>query len=99
MHAQLRKQALQIFRAALAAADPAEAVARHLLVDGDKLVEDDRRYRLGSFENIYVLGAGKASAAMASAVKRILARRVTGGLINVKDGHLARLRRIELNEC
>jgi hydroxypyruvate reductase len=99
MHAQLRKQALQIFRAALAAADPAEAVARHLSVDGDKLVVGDRRYRLGSFENIYVLGAGKASAAMASAVERILSRRVTGGLINVKDGHLARLRRIELNEC
>jgi hydroxypyruvate reductase len=68
-------------------------------VDGDKLVVGDRRYRLGSFENIYVLGAGKASAAMASAVERILTRRVTGGLINVKDGHLARLRRIELNEC
>jgi glycerate 2-kinase len=99
MHAQLRKQALQIFRAALAAANPSEAVARHLRVDGDKLVVGDRRYRLSSFENIYVLGAGKASAAMASAVERILARRVTGGLINVKDGHLARLRRIELNEC
>ncbi len=99
MHAQLRKQALQIFRAALTAADPVEAVARHLRVDGDKLVVGERRYRLGSFRNIYVLGAGKASAAMAAAVERILARRVTGGLINVKDGHLARLRRIELNEC
>jgi glycerate 2-kinase len=99
MHAQLRKQALQIFRAALAAADPMEAVARHLHVDGDKLVVGERRYRLGSFRNVYLLGAGKASAAMAAAVERILARRVTGGLIDVKDGHLAKLRRVELNEC
>ncbi len=99
MHAQLRKQALQIFRAALVAADPMEAVARHLCVDGDQLIAGKRRYRLNSFRNIYVLGAGKASAAMGAAVERILARRVTGGLINVKDGHLARLRRIELNEC
>jgi len=99
MHAQLRKQALQIFRAALAAADPLEAVARHLRVDGDQLIAGKRRYRLSSFRDIHVLGAGKASAAMALAVERIVARRVTGGLINVKDGHLARLGRVELNEC
>jgi glycerate 2-kinase len=99
MHAQLRKQALQIFRAALAAADPLEAVARHLRVDGDQLIAGKRRYRLSSFRDIHVLGAGKASAAMALAVERILARRITGGLINVKDGHLARLGRVELNEC
>jgi hydroxypyruvate reductase len=36
---------------------------------------------------------------MARAVERLLGARVRGGLINVKDGHLARLRRIELNEC
>ncbi|MEN6602365.1 MAG: glycerate kinase [Bryobacteraceae bacterium] len=99
MQAQLRKQALRIFRAALIAADPAEAVARHLHVEGGKLVAGKRRYRLDSFEKIYLLGAGKASAVMAAAVERILARRITGGLINVKDGHLARVRRVELNEC
>ena len=99
MPVQLRKQALQIFRAALAAADPVEAVARHLRVDGDQLVAGKRRYRLSSFRGIHVLGAGKASAAMALAVERIVQRRLTGGLINVKDGHLARLRRVELHEC
>jgi hydroxypyruvate reductase len=99
MQAQLRKQALRIFRAALTAADPAEAVARHLRVEGGKLVAGQRRYRLDSFDKIYLVGAGKASAAMAAAVERILVRRIAGGLINVKDGHLARVRRVELNEC
>jgi len=99
MQAQLRKQALRIFRAALTAADPAEAVARHLRVEDGKLVAGQRRYRLDSFDKIYLLGAGKASAVMAAAVERILVRRISGGLINVKDGHLARVRRVELNEC
>ena len=99
MRSQLRKQALRIFRAALAAADPMEAVSRYLRVDGARLTAGKRRYDLRRFTNIYVLGAGKASAAMAAAVEGLLGRRISGGLINVKDGHLARLRRIELIEC
>ena len=82
----LRRHALVIFRAALAAADPAAAVARHLHVPG-------------KFQRIFVVGAGKAGATMAKAVERQLGSRITGGLINVKDGHTAKLRRIELHEC
>ena len=36
---------------------------------------------------------------MAKAVERQLGSRIAGGLVNVKDGHTAKLRRIELNEC
>ena len=36
---------------------------------------------------------------MAQAAERVLGRRITAGLINVKDGHIAKLRRIELNQC
>jgi glycerate 2-kinase len=83
----LRKHALDIFRAGLKAADPYEAVSRHL------------RVRAERFDNIYVVGAGKASARMALALERKLGRHIRAGLINVKDGHTARLSRIELNEC
>jgi len=99
METRLRKQALSIFSAALKAADPVQAVLRHLRVEGGALVAGKARYPLSRFENIWVLGAGKASAAMAQAAERVLGRRITAGLINVKYGHLARLRRIELNEC
>jgi len=85
---KLRKQALAIFRAALKAADPAGAVARNL---------EGRGFE--RFEKVWVIGAGKAGASMARAAERVLGRRIAGGLINVKDGHVARLRRIELNEC
>ncbi len=46
-----------------------------------------------------MLGAGKAGASMAQAAERVLGRRITAGLINVKYGNTARLRRIELNPC
>jgi len=51
------------------------------------------------YRRIYVVGAGKAAAAMGRAAERVLGRRIAGGLLNVKDGHVAKLRRIELNEC
>ena len=88
MAAWLRRQALQILRAALKAADPyLQAVLRHL------------RLRPKAYQNKFVIGAGKASAQMARAVERMLGARITAGEINVKDGHGAKLRRIKINEC
>jgi glycerate 2-kinase len=93
----VNKHALQIFRAALKAADPAQAVVRHLSFDGETLTADRKRYKVADFDRIQVIGAGKASAAMASAVERLLGRRISSGLVNVPDGVSARLKRIELN--
>lgn len=85
---RLRSQALSIFKAALRAADPADAVVRHL-----------KKRDLSRYRGIYVVGAGKAGASMARAAESVLGRRITGGLVNVKDGHLAKVRHIELHEC
>ena len=84
----LRKHARTIFQAALSAAGPAGAVERHL-----------KRRDFSRFHNIYVVGAGKAGASMAQAAERVLGRRIAAGLVNVKYGHTAKLRRIELNQC
>lgn len=83
---KLRHDALAIFRASLAAADPAAAVKRHL-----------ERLKLDRYERIFVVGAGKAGVSMAQAAERVLGRRITAGFVNVKHA-TARLRRIELNE-
>ncbi len=91
MYTKLRRDALAIFRAALRAADPQEGI-RRALPQFQHLLDQPH-------EHIYVVGAGKASAAMAQAVERILKHRITSGLINTKHGHLAKLKRIELNEC
>lgn len=99
MPSSLRRQALRIFHAALKAAAPEEAVLRHVALKGNTLVAGGRRYRLNAFRNIYVIGAGKATARMAKAVERLLGKRITAGLINVKYGGRVTLRRIEQNEC
>ena len=96
----MRKHALQIFRAALEAADPYAAVLRHLQFDGRTLIAGRRRYKMTDFDHVQVIGAGKASAAMARAVERILGRRIAGGSVVVPDsgpdGSSAKLRRIAL---
>lgn len=81
----LRSDSLSIFRAGLKAADPVHAVRQAL--------HDFPQGR------VWVIGAGKASARMAWAAEQVLGSRIAGGLINTKDDHLAKLRRIELNEC
>ena len=86
--ATLRRQAARIFRAALRAADPHDAVMRCLA-----------RRDYSGFRHVWAIGAGKAGASMAGAAERALGRAITGGLVNVKYGHVARLRRVELNEC
>jgi hydroxypyruvate reductase len=85
---QLRRHALAIFRASLAAADPEAAVARHL-----------SKLKIRQYRRVFVVGAGKAGASMAKAVETALGAQIAAGLVNVKDGHTAKLKRIELNEC
>jgi len=97
--ALLRRDALAIFKTALKAADPAEAIRRHVAVEDGTLRVGRKRYRLDRFRRVIVAGAGKASAHMGEALERLLGRRIAGGLINTKYGHLARLKRIGLNEC
>ncbi len=98
IHSVSRKHALRIFRAALEASDAGNAVARHLKFDGATLVAEKRRYRLSKFDRVQVIGAGKAGAAMARPVERLLGRRIAGGFVNVKDSGGIRLRRITLHE-
>ncbi len=70
-----------------------------LSFDGRVLKAGRKRYRLSDFDSIQVIGAGKASAAMAQAVERLLGRRVSGGFVNVPDGIATHLRRIQLQPC
>jgi glycerate 2-kinase len=94
-----RKDAVAIFQAGVKAVDPAVAVRRHVQRQGNSLKIGGRPYNLADFENIFVIGAGKASAAMAEPLEEILGDRLTSGFLNVKYGHSLPLSRIHVNEA
>lgn len=96
---RLRRHAMVIFEAALAAADPAKAVNSAVGLEGDDLVVDDLRIDLSAVERILVVGAGKATAAMAGAVEELFGDRLTDGLISVKYGHTVPLTRVRMVEA
>jgi hydroxypyruvate reductase len=82
-----RAAARAIFDAALAA-----STVRPLVLHGLEAVRPPTG-------RVVVVGAGKASGAMASAVEEAWGDRVASGLVVVKDGHLAETRRVQLVEA
>lgn len=84
----LRADARAIFNAALAAVDPRAAAYDWL-----------RRERLDVDGRIVVVGAGKASSAMAQGVIDAIGPRVSGGVIVTKNGHRLPLDRLEQIEA
>jgi glycerate 2-kinase len=89
--------ALRIFAAALKAADPKAAIFRNLQVEGETLIAGKQRYQLK--QNVVVVGAGKASVAMATAVEELLGDHVCSGWINTKYGHELPLKHIHVHQC
>ncbi len=96
---KLKSDARAIFEAGLKAVDPEVAIHKHLKRSGNKLHLNDKEYDLSGFENIYVIGMGKAAAAMAKAVEEIIGDQLTTGIVNVKYGHIAPLEKIKINEA
>lgn len=81
---KLRRDALRIFRAALAAAEAGNAVRRHLTVLRDGLRVDGISLPLEEFDRVFLIGAGKASVEMATAVEAMLRGRLAGTLVVTK---------------
>lgn len=94
-----RERALAILSAALEAVDPVNAIKRQVSLSDDTLRIGQRVYDLGRYQNIYVIGGGKAGGSMARAIEEILGQRVTDGLVNVKYGYGAETEIIRLNEA
>jgi len=84
---RLRKDAISIFQAGLAAVEPMEAVRGHLSLRGSTLLAGEDAVSLHPQGGIYLLGAGKAAAPMAAAAEEVLGRRITRSLHVVKYGH------------
>ncbi len=94
-----RQNIIKIFQAGLQAVAPGAAINRFCSIDGDLLIIDGQNYDLKKFDDVLVLGAGKAGAAMAKAVEIILGERISAGVITVKYAHLEKLNKIKIREA
>ncbi len=96
---KMRQDALDIFYAGVQAVDPITCIPQYCSLQDNQLIVKNKGYDLGKYEQIIVLGAGKASAAMALALEHILGDRITKGLIIVKYDHGESLKKIDVVEA
>ncbi|ULQ53147.1 glycerate kinase type-2 family protein [Flavihumibacter fluvii] len=94
-----REKAIQIFNSAVAAVQPERLIPDHLKVSGNTLQVFDQQLDLARVDGVYVIGAGKASAAMAQSVERILGGYLTGGIVVTKYDHCLPLQTIVCREA
>jgi len=85
----MREDIERIYRAAITAVNPQEAIHRHLTLNKNTLTAKGGdgnavTFNLPDYNRILVVGAGKATAPMARAVEDILGNRVTEGAVVVK---------------
>lgn len=93
-----RNDAIALFNAAVAAVQPAQLLPLYLAVDRNAIIINNHRLPFHSFKNLYVVGAGKAAAAMAVATEAILGDYITNGIVITKYGHALRCKKIEVLE-
>lgn len=78
---EVREHLGSIHRAALAAADPGDAVRRHLRMEHDELVMGAHRLPLGPRSRVRLIALGKAAGAMSHAALARLGARVDAGVV------------------
>ncbi|MCU0473505.1 MAG: glycerate kinase [Bacteroidales bacterium] len=94
-----RQKAIEIFLAGVESVKPDNLIKRYVSIYQDTLQIDEIRLGLSTIKNIYVVGAGKASALMAQTVESILGNRITEGHIITKYGHSVPLKFIGITEA
>jgi len=97
MNAKLLSE--QIFLAGVESVMPHRIIRRQVAVKDDILFIGDKKMKLEVFRNIYVVGAGKASAMMACEIENILGTRITSGHVVVKYHHGKELKSIKVTEA
>jgi len=94
-----REDATRIVLAAISAANPKEGVKRSCRITGNDVAVGTWHRRAEDIGRILVVGAGKASAHMATALEQVLGDRITSGIVITKYGHGVPLSRIRVAEA
>lgn len=94
-----REKAEAIFNAGIRSVLPSVFIPRKVRIENDVLIISEKAFSLKEINNIYVIGAGKATALMAAEIEKILGERISGGHIIVKYGHSCRLKHVRVTEA
>jgi len=88
----LRKAALNIAEAGLAAIDTKEAVRRAVKINNGKLLINDSEFELSNSGKLLVVGVGKCSLEAGAALEEILGDNISGGIVvDVHEGALKKM--------
>ena len=94
-----RQKAIEIFLAGVESVKPKNLIRNHVSINNDILWINETSFDLADIKNIYVVGFGKASAAMSEALESILGAKITGGCVITKYGHSVPQQFIEIIEA
>jgi len=93
-----RTLALESLEHALNAADPKQMMMKSKLsLKNSNLHINGHSFNLENFRNIYVVGGGKASGAMAEALEEKIGNHITTGIVNVPHGSKQKTHIIKLH--
>ena len=91
--------AKEIFLAGVESVRPEKLIPGFVRTDGKGFSIGEDTFFEGTYRNLFVTGAGKASAAMGEALEDIIGDMITGGHIVVKYGHSRSLKKIRVTEA
>ncbi len=95
----LKEHANEIFKHVLSALNTEQLVKNKVRIHDSILLVEKREYDLNNYENIYIVGGGKACAPMAKAMEGLLGDRIDNGIIVVKYDHGLPLNTVETVEA
>ena len=78
---KLRKDAREIFKEALNAADPKRCVLEHVSLKDGILSVDSESYKISDYKSIFVVAFGKAASLMAKSIEELLGNSITEGIV------------------
>jgi glycerate 2-kinase len=95
----MRNDALKIFSAAVRAVQPQFLLSRHMRWQNNQLQLGQQLFDQQHINKLFIIGAGKASAAMAREAEIVLGNRIDAGIIVTKYEHACKLKTIQCIEA
>jgi glycerate 2-kinase len=94
-----RELALHCLESAVNSVEPQQIIKSRILLQNSTLNAGQYSFDLKKFRHIYVVGGGKASGSMATALEEILGSHITRGLVNVPKNDVNKTEIISLHEA